>query len=468
MKKFPRKPRNQKGSPEDGKETAPISPTKAPKKTPTSAGKSKRQKKHKKEAVSVPNGSSCEQLDEDAAEPSGELDSTVAERDEDLALSDTDLANVKFKISPSEAMLYLQSTSTSVSQLFKYDSLDSLHERASLASPLTSSVENTWADGSNGGHPYLRVTAHQSPGVPASSSLEGSEVASTNQPVPSSSSSHVHGVNGCDHCSRDPSYRGKRGPEEAARAAAREVRQGRGVPSDEELSDSIGGGAGSAHSQKRMRTDGDVPLLSSGAPGPINRHHMHSRPRQQSGSVSTPPLTPNSSPAPPTILSPGSQPSCSSRMTSPDPQHLAVQAANMPPLMAPPSGHNNSTLASYSSPYVTPQSTPVHTPYHSPQPSPHTPSLHQQHFQSLPASHHTSMGMPHLSSAPSPASWAGVVEGVNFDRSSTNGSAQATSPPSALSSLNLPGLSPGSSGVIQLHQQHNTGECMCVCVCVVR
>lgn len=56
---------------------------------------------------------------------------------EDLLLCDTDLANVKFKMSPSEAMLYMQSASASVPQLFKYDSLDSLNEK-----PVLSSAQN--------------------------------------------------------------------------------------------------------------------------------------------------------------------------------------------------------------------------------------------------------------------------------------------------------------------------------------
>lgn len=62
---------------------------------------------------------------------------------DELQLCDTDLENVKFKLSPSEAMLYLQSASTTVPQLFKYDSIESIHAKSTVqvSSTVTASEE---------------------------------------------------------------------------------------------------------------------------------------------------------------------------------------------------------------------------------------------------------------------------------------------------------------------------------------
>lgn len=349
--------------------------------------------------------------------------------DEELALSDTDLANVKFKLSPSEAMQYLQSASTSVSQLFKYDSVDSLPEKSSLASP--PNVEKIKVEKSDG-YNYVRVVSEHSP---ASTSSESAGVVRSGM---------QSGINGCAqrHPGREQMFRGKRGPDEAARAAMEAMTEGGGEDDSVEEAEMKFAGI------KKLRVEPPGMVGVGGSVSSNMRNHTHSHIATR-GSVTTPPLTPISPVHPNTMYS-HSRPS--SRLNSPEPSAgMGGVAPSGPVPPVPPLNNNRST---YASPYVTPHGTPGHTPYQSPLPSPlHTPTLqHQPHtFPSVPQ---TSPSSSHFSS-PGPA-----VAGSNHMRSAMDGGHErgfnvATSPPSALSSLSLPGFSTARGGVIQLHQQHS-------------
>ena len=438
VKKFPRKSRNQKGgsSQEEGKETMPsTTPTKSPKKTAT---KPKRQKKAKRDSLEgEQNGISLDESEKlgVGSRPSSAVvgSARAIEQDEELALSDTDLGNVKFKMSPSEAMLYLQSNSTSVSQLFKYDSVDSLHENSSLASP--PNIEGIKIEGSDG-HSYVRVVSGHSPDPTSAENAAAMR------------SGAQAGLNGCaQNPRREGSFRGKRGPEQAARAAMEVMKECGGEDPAEDVQLRL---AGVPSKKPRAEAPG-MSLASCGSVPLTLSNHTHSCLATR-GSVSTPPLTPVS-PVQPNLRYPHSQPS--SRLNSPEP--LATGSVMAPSGSTPhvPSLTNN--RSAYTSPYVTPHGTPVHTPYQSPLPSPsHTPTLQHQ-YHGFPSMQQTSPSTSHYSSSSS-AVPGGSFTGGGVDETLGGhgmGFNMAASSPSAFSSLNLPGFSTTRGGVIQLHQQHN-------------
>ena len=438
VKKFPRKPRIPKAGLEDSTEATPTSTLK---RTPS---KPKKQKKSKKGTLDdgFANGNSLDQFDlqDGLPHPASVLAASPGEggveQEEELALSDTDLANVKFKMSPSEAMLYLQSASTSVSQLFKYDSVDSLHEKTSLASPSTISTVKV-EGGSNGGHSYLQVVSGHSPGSADGGSIKRKLVA------------RKTGVNGCGHNkSKKRSFRGKRGPEESAKDLG-----GVEMLSEEEYDHAgriedvnlvAAAALPIATAVKRACTE--IPSLVHPAGG---KYHAQLTLPAGRGSVSSPPHTPIS-PTGASLLSPGSHPP--SRVNTPEPPTSSLRNMGGSSMLPANNGGNRST---YNSPYVTPHGTPVHTPYQSPLPSPHTPTLQHQYHTPFPPGHQVNPPASHFSLPGAPVIGHSDMSSVRQDH------LQTTSPPMVLNSLSLPGIGSGRGGVIQLHQKDNAhGECV--------
>lgn len=136
MKRFPRKTRSTEANQEESKGSSPKSMTgknsKLKGKRARSNGHRGNQSPLPPDANGVTQGGSPNS-DKGAAEEA----KTLGRRDrkdigDELQLCDTDLENVKFKLSPSEAMLYLQSASTTVPQLFKYDSMDGIHAKSAV------------------------------------------------------------------------------------------------------------------------------------------------------------------------------------------------------------------------------------------------------------------------------------------------------------------------------------------------
>lgn len=151
MKRFPRKSRNSEVTQDETK----SSPSKSAGKSSKVKTKRARSNDHRDSPSSIKeeqspllsdaNGmvqSLSPSSDKGAVEGAKKLSPRAHKNSsEELELSDTDLANVKFRMSPSEAMLYLQSASTTVPQLFKYDSLDSLSVLTPVQTPQENSIE---------------------------------------------------------------------------------------------------------------------------------------------------------------------------------------------------------------------------------------------------------------------------------------------------------------------------------------
>ncbi len=257
-------------------------------------------------------------------------------QEEELKLSDTDLANVKFKMSPSEAMLYVQSASTSVPQLFKYDSLENINEKY-LGSPQEKvAMERGSVSASNN----ARVASPTGASIPTSSAS-----------VPTSSAVPVTTATSSGSARATNSFK-----------AGVDIVSGKRGPRDQYLEEN----GHTAVTRKKQRVE------------PITLGHYQasssssSSLRVPSSNLSTPPMTPHT---PITPTHPHSQ--ASSRVNSPD-------------------IHNNN-LSAYNSPYVTPHGTPVHTPHQSPLPSPtkvlHPPNYHHPMSHGLPSSHQSSSPM---------------------------------------------------------------------------
>lgn len=355
-------------------------------------------------------------------------------QNQDLALSDTDLANVKFKLSASEAMLYLQSTSTTVSQLFKYDGQDGVH-----ATDSASGLECIGIEGSNG---------QSSNSILAGSGLSPSPLALTSSM--SVRGSGRAGMNGCSRNSRQE-LRGKRGPEEAARARKEE---------DEEEEKYM-----TLPTKKQLMASGEVGVaVGSGIMG--RSHYSHARLPSRS-SLSTPPLTPIS----PT-LSQHSHSRPSSGLNSPEPTSGETVVANAAAAAFTGVGNgisDSSNLTAYISPCGTPHSPPVHSPPHqSPLHSPPLTPYYQHHLLSAPHALPTPTPHPHSVSTTATSSVSGKVMPptknlhtgpLNMSTSTQVRNYLAASPPSALSSLNLPGFSTARGGFFQFqHRSNPVGE----------
>lgn len=245
---------------------------------------------------------------------------------EELQLCDTDLANVKFKMSPSEAMQYLESASTTVPQLFKYDS--------------------------------LRERSAQTPGKPQRencSTAEGRAPSLTNVP----------GVRHAQAGGSDAEGRGhsKRGVVRNARAGGSDA---------EECGHSKGGVV-----VKLSSEDGLEESQTLAKKVCLKGAGLTNLARGGGGNLSTPPLTPI------TPSHPHSQPP--SRHHSP--AHLHSQPPSRQHSPEPVCTNN---MSAYDSPYVTPHGTPTHTPLQSPLSSPtallsHPGSYHHHHAH--PVSH---------------------------------------------------------------------------------
>ena len=344
--------------------------------------------------------------------------STIGQ-DEELALADTDLANVKFKLSPSEAMLYLQATATSVSQLFKYDGPDGSHSKTSAESPV--GLETVGTDDI-----YSREASNS--GIGGASLNRDPSVASGGAIM---SVTEWPGTNGSGlrHGGR---LRGKRGPEEAARMMS-EGEGERFVPE--------------APSKKQLLMSGDV-VVSDGIAPTLHAHHLHTRRLPSRGSLSTPPLTPIS-------------PSHSSQFSH-SPELATLETTTASPFVSEQFNNINRTF-SYTPPCVTPNGTPMTTPYQSPLQSPVLNPTYYSHQHSLQPPHFH----PTCNSAFLPDHSAASVTSVSsrpLDVCTTleERSHGPTSSLSALSSLNLLGHSTATEGLFQLQkQQNNTGGELC-------
>lgn len=397
VKRFPRKSRNA----EDGTKESPSQSTNRSSKR--SLAKSKRAKSNGRKDPP-------ESVKRESSPLSSDVNGTEQERatnlsesvimsprsqphgvDNDLLLADTDLVNVRFKMSPSEAMMYLQSASTSMPQLFKYDSMDNIHEKTSvsLAQP-QQEVNNSATEGSNQSYSGTRLpslisvpilssyTTTNAPGASDRQTCAGS----TTQKVSGSISNSNNGdADGCSHYKGGVVVPGKRGPTD-------EVEREEGLPH-----------LMLAHRGKKQCMEGSM----GGGMANLGQSHYHSS--QRSSSLSTPPITPLT-PITPSHPhgSTSSQPS--SRIQSPEPM---CQGGN--------------TMSAYNSPYVTPHDTPAHTPQQSPLNSP----THISHPP--PGSFHHARGPP--TSHPIPASLLGAASvggGPLADRSPGDGGANRGGP----------------------------------------
>lgn len=294
----------------------------------------------------------------------------------ELRLSDTDLANVKFKMSPSEAMLYLQSTSTTVPQLFNYDSMENFHEKAA-ASPMhvrhgssSSSVEGSAP--SHSGSITISIP------IPSSTSMRNSIAASKNGDT-----------DGRGHQRVGVGMPGKRGPAEDQEEGYRYVTV---VPS------------------------GKKPCM--GSPTGVAAQHPRSSQLPSTSSLSTPPITP---------LTPVSPPYPHSNQPPHSPELMYVSNSNM-------SGYNSP----YATPIGTPSHTPHQSPLNSPTQHMTCPSSYHLHGHA--SSHHLppssqgahSRGVASLSTSP-----RGEEDGAISYRGSIPASG---APPSAIGHINLPGM----------------------------
>ena len=344
----------------------------------------------------------------------------------DLRLSDTDLANVKFKMSTSEAMLYLQSASTSVTQLFKYDSSENINEKTD--------------GGDSKSNPEINTNSTER--LNLSSSGTSSTVINVSRHVSSQAkNSNSSSENGCDLGKKGAVFqggkRGIRGEQEEnvqcmlpGKKQCREEHEGGGGGG---ITLMIPGGSNTQRinlSPNSSATSNGGSVTPGGNGSVLGQYHRSVQ-LSTGSSLSTPPITPLT-PLTPTQ----SHDQSSSRLNSPE---LEVVITNS-------NDGNNNNISTYNSPYVTPHGTPVHTPHQSPLSSPTRLPHPSTSYQFPPGFSKTGRGLGVPMETRSLAE-----EGMVSSTSQARNFHFSTSSPSTLNSMNL-------TGFTHLQPQTNTSE----------
>ena len=303
--------------------------------------------------------------------------------DNELQIGDTDLAHLKFNVSPPEAMLYLDSST--VPQLFNYDSLENIHEKSG-GSPSKISVRS-------GGSNEDLSRSNSNPNLSHSSSGGLSMLAT----APTSSGNTI---------------------EELTIMIKRAQAEGVHNPMYQQLGTLVGkhgfqslSTSSGTLASKRQRLDSSSSAIALGSYHPVQHNPA---------SLSAP-----HTPCAPNHHHPPSQPS--SRLNSPEPGGIG-------------SMYNSHNTTPYHTPLATPHATPTHTPIHSPQPSPSHTSHSRFHYNPTVANAPALLHAPGGSCVATSSNLAPPQQGMLI---------AAASPPSAMNPLALPGFSPQNNILIQ-------------------